>query len=72
MEVIPESLQSIADGLSQATDVFDRIQRLLQENSTDEEALRLLTQIDRVQFLTSLLRQQTVLASAMAQEFVDQ
>ena len=57
MDVIPESLQEIADGLGHAGGVFDKMISLLDSDET-KPARELVNQIDRVRFLTAQLRQQ--------------
>ena len=71
MDVIPDSLQEIADGLGQAGGVFDKMISLLDSDET-KAGRELVNQIDRVRFLTAQLRQQVTLAAAKAQQFVTQ
>ena len=71
MDVIPESLQEIADGLGHAGGVFDKMISLLDSDET-KPARELVNQIDRVRFLTAQLRQQVTLAAAKAQQFVSE
>ena len=71
MDVIPESLQEIADGLGHAGGVFDKMISLLDSDET-KPARELVNQIDRVRFLSAQLRQQVTLAAAKAQQFVSE
>ena len=71
MDVIPESLQEIADGLGHAGGVFDKMISLLDSDET-KPARELVNQIDRVRFLTAQLRQQVTLAAAKAQQLVSE
>ena len=71
MDVIPESLQEIADGLGHAGGVFDKMISLL-DSDESKPGRELVNQIDRVRFLSAQLRQQVTLAAAKAQQFVSE
>ena len=71
MDVIPESLQEIADGLGHAGCVFDKMISLL-DSDESKPGRELVNQIDRVRFLSAQLRQQVTLAAAKAQQLASE